>query len=58
MWGHMNSVMDPNLLHLLLQQAPFLDVILPVLELDDEKQRRQGHVDHSSQRWRKARESI
>ena len=54
----MNSVMDPNLLHLLLQQAPFLDVILPVLELDDEKQRRQGHVDHSSQRWRKARESI
>lgn len=50
----MNSVMGPNLLHVLLEKAPLLDFILPVLELDDEKQRLWGHVDHSSQRWRKA----
>lgn len=35
----MNSVMGPNLLHVLLEKAPLLDFILLVLELDDEKQR-------------------
>lgn len=35
----MSSVMGPNLLHVLLEKAPLLDFILPVLELDDEKQR-------------------
>ena len=39
------SVMDANLQHVLLKQAPFLDFLLPVLGLDDEKQRPQGSVE-------------